>query len=190
MIRRLSRQRPCAPFHRFLRCEAGGGGVIEFAIMLPLIMFVFMASAEAGLYTARQVLLDRAVERTMRDLGLGNIPNPDHDAIKANICLNVPAIPLCDANIRVELLPVSTTAWDLPTTPATCIDRGGAVNPPLSFNAGAANELMMVRVCVIQDAMFPGAGIGKGLEESDTVGGYRQEGYRIISVSAFVNEPT
>ena len=190
MIWPLSRQRLGTPLHRFIRCEAGGGGVIEFVIMLPMIMFVFMASAEAGLYTARQVLLDRAVERTMRDLGLGNIPNPSHDAIKANICLNVPTIPRCDANIRVELLPVSTTAWNLPTTAATCIDRGAAVQPALSFNPGGANQLMLVRVCVVQDAMFPGTGVGKGMEEADTVGGYRQEGYRIISVSAFVNEPT
>ena len=176
--------------YRFVRCEAGGGGVIEFVIMLPMLMFVFMASAEAGLYTARQILLDRAVERTMRDLGLGNIPNPTHAAIKASICLNVPSIPQCDANIRVELLPVSTTAWNLPTSDTSCIDRGAAVQPALSFNAGVANELMMVRVCVVQDAIFPGTGIGKQLEESDTVGGYSQEGYRIISVSAFVNEPT
>jgi hypothetical protein len=37
---------------------------------------------------------------------------------------------------------------------------------------------------VVQDAMFPGAYLGRMLEESDG-----QEGYRIISVSAFVNEP-
>ena len=73
MIRHPTRLRRCSPFHRFVRCEAGGGGVIEFVIMLPMLMFIFMASAEAGLYTVRQILLDRAVERTMRDLGLGNI---------------------------------------------------------------------------------------------------------------------
>ena len=185
MTRHLSRQRRCTCFHRFIRCEAGGGGVIEFVIMLPMLMFIFMASAEAGLYTVRQILLDRAVERTMRDLGLGNIPNPTHDTIKANICLNVPAIPNCDDNIRVELLPVSTTTWDLPSNAATCIDRGSAVQPALSFNPGVASQLMLVRVCVIQDAMFPGTGIGKGMEEADG-----QEGYRIITVSGFVNEPT
>lgn len=185
MIRHPTRLRRCSPFHRFVRCEAGGGGVIEFVIMLPMIMFMFMASAEAGLYTARQILLDRAVERTMRDLGLGNIPNPTHDVIKTNICLNVPAIPHCVENIRVELLPVSTTTWNLPTSAATCIDRGAAVQPALSFNPGVASQLMLVRVCVIQDAMFPGTGVGKGMEEADG-----QVGYRIITVSGFVNEPT
>ncbi len=185
MKRLLSHQRLSAPFRRFVRCEEGGGGVIEFVVMLPLIMFLFMASAEAGIYTARQILLDRAVDLTMRDLGLGNIPNPNHDTIKADICANVPALPECNDNIRVELLPISTTTWNMPTASATCIDRGSAVQPALSFNPGAPNELMLVRVCVVQDAMFPGASIGKGLEEADG-----QEGYRLISVSAFVNQPT
>jgi len=185
MKRLLSCPRLSAPFRRFVRREEGGGGVLEFVVMLPMIMFIFMASAEAGIYTARQILLDRAVDLTMRDLGLGNIPNPTHDRIKAEICDNVPALPDCDANIRVELQPVSTTTWNLPTNAATCIDRAATVQPALSFNPGIGNELMLVRVCVIQDAMFPGAGIGRGLEEADG-----QVGYRIISVSAFVNQPT
>jgi hypothetical protein len=184
MMRPGSTLRFADPFRRFARCEEGGG-VLEFVIMLPLVMFIFMASAEAGIYTVRQILLDRAVDLTMRDLGLGNIPDPNHDKIKAAICENVPAIPDCDANIRVELVPVSTTAWNMPTEPASCIDRGSDVQPPLRFNPGVANELMLVRVCVIQDAMFPGAGIGRGLEEAN-----EQEGYQMISISAFVNEPT
>jgi hypothetical protein len=184
MMRPGSTLRFANPFRRFTRCEEGGG-VLEFVIMLPLVMFIFMASAEAGIYTARQILLDRAVDLTMRDLGLGNIVNPTHDRIKADICSNVPAIPNCDDNIRVELIPVSTTTWNLPTTAPTCIDRSSDVQPALRFNPGGANELMLVRVCVVQDAMFPGAGIGRGLEEANP-----QEGYRMISISAFVNEPT
>lgn len=185
MIRRLSRLGLAAPFRRFFRREDGGGGVIEFTIMLPVFMAIFMAGAEGGIYTTRMILLDRAVDLTMRELGLGQIENPTHDAIKERICDNVPSMPSCDANIRVELIPVSTTAWNLPTTAATCIDRNADVQPALSFNPGVANQLMLVRVCVVQDAMFPGAGIGWQLERSDG-----QVGYRIITVSAFVNEPT
>jgi hypothetical protein len=148
-------------------------------------MFIFMAGAEGGIFTTRMILLDRAVDLTMRELGLGQVPNPTHDGIKERICDNVPAMPDCDANIRVELVPVSTTSWNIPNTDPTCIDRGAEVQPALNFNPGAENQLMLVRVCVVQDAMFPGAGIGRMLEEADG-----QVGYRIISVSAFVNEPT
>jgi hypothetical protein len=184
MTRLMSKSGLAAVLRRFARCEEGGGGVMEFCIMLPMFMAIFMAGAEGGIYTTRMILLDRAVDLTMRELGLGQLPNPTHDSIKAEICDNVPSLPNCDANIRVELLPVSTTTWNLPTTDATCIDRDAAVQPALSFNPGAANQLMLVRVCVVQDAMFPGAGIGWQLENGDN-----QVGYRIISVSAFVNEP-
>jgi hypothetical protein len=183
MIRLLTK-RGIAPFRRFVRSADGGGGVMEFCIMLPVFMFIFMAGAEGGIYTTRMILLDRAVDLTMRELGLGQLPGADHDAIKAEICDNVPSLPNCDANIRVELLPVSTTTWNLPTDDTTCIDRSATVQPALEFNPGARNQLMVVRVCVVQDAMFPGAGIGRMLEDGDG-----QIGYRIISVSAFVNEP-
>jgi Flp pilus assembly protein TadG len=183
-MRLFARLGLAAPFRRFVRDQEGGGGVMEFVIMLPVFMFIFMAGAEGGIYTTRIILLDRAVDLTMRELGLGLVPNPTHDAIKDRICDNVPAMPSCDANIRVELVPISTTAWNLPSNDATCIDRGAAVQPALSFNPGAINQLMLVRVCVVQDAMFPGAYLGRMLEEGDG-----QEGYRIISVSAFVNEP-
>jgi hypothetical protein len=184
MISVLPKRGLAAALRRFGRGEEGGGGVMEFCIMLPVFMFIFMAGAEGGIYTTRMILLDRAVDLTMRELGLGQLPGADHDAIKAEICDNVKSLPNCDQNIRVELLPVSTTAWNLPTAEPTCIDRSAAVQPALSFNPGAANELMMVRVCVVQDAMFPGAGLGRMLEEADG-----QIGYRIISVNAFVNEP-
>ena len=184
----MTRPRPpfglVAALRRFARREEGGGGVMEFCIMLPVFMFIFMAGAEGGIYTTRMILLDRAVDLTMRELGLGQLPNATHETIKAEICDNVPSLPNCDANIRVELLPVSTTAWNLPTADTTCIDRDAAVQPAVSFNPGASNQLMVVRVCVVQDAMFPGASIGRMLEDADG-----QVGYRIVSVSAFVNEP-
>lgn len=184
MMRFLTKCGLATVLRRFRLGEEGGGGVMEFCIMLPMFMFIFMAGAEGGIYTTRMILLDRAVDLTMRELGLGQLPNADHEAIKAEICDNVPSLPNCDQNIRVELLPVSTTAWNLPTTQPTCIDRSAVVQPALRFNPGASNELMVVRVCVVQDAMFPGASLGRMLEEADG-----QIGYRIISVNAFVNEP-
>jgi hypothetical protein len=42
---------------------------------------------------------------------------------------------------------------------------------------------MLVRVCVVQDAMFPTTGIGLGLPKDG------QGGYGLISTTAFVTEP-
>lgn len=172
-----------APLRRFFRREEGGGA-IELVILLPVMMSIFMASSEAGLYMTRQIIIERAVDLTMRDLRLGTFPNPTHDAIKTAICDNAKSVPHCIEGIRVELRPVSTTTWNLPTTAPTCIDRDEAVQPANTFSPGAENELMLVRVCVIQDAMFPGAGIGAGVARDS------QGGYGIITIAAFVNEPS
>ena len=63
------------------------------------------------------------------------------------------------------------------------MDRDEPIQPAVTFNPGAANELMLVRVCIVQDALFPGIGIGEQLV-MDSSGGYP-----ITAVSSFVNEP-
>ncbi len=54
----------------------------------------------------------------------------------------------------------------------------------VALQIGQQNDVMLVRVCVIQDAIFPTSGIGLGLSV-DSLGGYA-----LISRSAFVVEPT
>jgi hypothetical protein len=49
---------------------------------------------------------------------------------------------------------------------------------------GQQNDVMLVRVCVVQDAMFPTSGIGLGLPKD------AQGGYGLVSVTAFVTEPS
>lgn len=183
--------RPCVPgrlrraIARFGRRE-DGASVIELVIMLPLTMTVFLAAFESGLYMTRQIMLERGLDLAVRELRLGRLDvsgDTGHDVLKAAICNATPLIHDCDATIRIELRPVTTTTWNLPTTPTTCFDRDRDMNPSLTPNPGAQNELMLVRVCVIQDAVFPGANIGQSIVR-DTQGGYA-----IVAVAAFVNEP-
>lgn len=170
---------------RFRKGEAGNGA-IELVIVLPMIMTVFMYSAESGLYMTRQIMLERAVDITVRDLRLGRIPTPTHQELKDRICANSSIIPDCADALRVELLRVSTTTWNMPTTTVPCIDRDEPIELSLEFNPGVENELMLVRVCLIQDAIFPGTDFSKGIaREGDSAGGYA-----IISTSSFVNEPS
>jgi hypothetical protein len=168
---------------RFGRRE-DGGATVELVIALPVMMLIFLAAFESGLYMTRQIMLERAVDLTIRELRLGRL-NDDltHDRLKSEICDRAQFLRDCDSTIRIELRPVSTTTWDLPTTPTTCFDRDEEVNPSLTPNPGVENELMLVRVCVIQDALFPGADIARSIVR-DTQGGYA-----LVSVGAFVNEP-
>lgn len=166
---------------RFARGEQGGGA-IELVLVLPVAMGVFVAAMESALYMTRSLMLERAVDMVVRDLRLGGYANPDSELLKEEICERATVIPQCRADIRIEMRAVSTTTWNFPSTAINCIDRDANITPPDEANPGAQNELMLLRVCIKQDAMFPGAGVGEGISNSNGR-------YKIVAVSAFVNEP-
>ncbi|MFV0359615.1 TadE/TadG family type IV pilus assembly protein [Tropicimonas sp.] len=168
---------------RKLRHADDGSSSIEFALLFPVVFLVFLATFEIGLLMVRQVMLDRATDLTVRSLRLGQWTDPTHDDIKSAICANTAIIQDCEANLLVELSPVSQESWVLPPSTTPCIDKSAEVQPATAFRAGVQHELMMVRVCALQSPVFPMAATGLDLE-------YQESGhYALVSMSVFVNEP-
>ncbi len=172
-----------------------GNATIEFCIVLPILFSIFMMSFEAGLLMMRSVLLERATDLTMRELRLGNFANPNVAMLKTEICNRTVIINNCADSIRIELRPVSQVTWALPATATECRDRNEEIQIPETFDAGSQNELMLVRVCVLQKAIFPTlglgddsafVGLGAGLVENNP--GYGE--YGLVATSTFVNEPS
>jgi hypothetical protein len=64
-----------------------------------------------------------------------------------------------------------------------CVDREEDIVPVTQLQIGQQNDVMLVRVCVVQDAMFPTTGVGLGLPKDD------QGGYGLITTTAFSVEP-
>jgi Flp pilus assembly protein TadG len=161
-----------------------GTASIEFVLSIPVLLMVFMASFESGMFMARHVMLERAVDMTMRDLRLGLLGDVDHDDLRTLMCERAAVLHDCNSLLKIQLTPVSTTTWAMPVDPTTCVDRNEALNPPTEYTPGSGNELVLVRVCVRQDAMFPTTGIGLQLPK-DSMGGYA-----LVARSVFVNEPS
>lgn len=160
-----------------------GTASIEFVICVPAIMMIFMASIESGAFMTRLIMLEQSVDSVMRSLRLGQIPNPTVALLKDEICDGSVIMKDCAASITIDLQPVSTATWAFPVGTVECVDRDNNITPATTFNPGASHEIMMVRVCVIQDAIFPFAGLGLKLAQ-DASGGYA-----LATTSAFVNEP-
>ena len=160
-----------------------GTATMEFTLMIPAFMLIFMASFESGLLMVRHTMLERAVDMTMRELRLGHFVNPDHAMLKAEICARTVIIANCAEVLKVSLEPIDTATWVLPDSTPTCVDRAADIQPVTEVNPGGAEEIMLVRVCAIADALFPTTGIGLDL----AIDG--QGGYGIYTESAFVNEP-
>ena len=167
---------------RALRREEGSS-TIEFVLVLPLFLTIFMAGAEAGIMLTRHAMLERALDLAIRDLRLGLQANPTADDVKDRICENTAVIRDCDGSLLLELAPVDTASWVMPPDPPACIDREEDIKPVTAFVPGAGNQLMLVRACLIVDPIFPTTPFALQLP-LDASGGYQMR-----SASSFVNEP-
>lgn len=167
---------------RFLGDERATASV-EFVLTVPVLLVIFMSSFESGLLMTRQILLEQALDEVMRELRLGKIASPTAGIIKNRICAKSIIFTDCAHSTSVELTPINASTWALPSANAACSERDKNVQPVLKFVPGAENEMMLVRVCVVQDAMFPTTGLGADLPLDG------RGGYGLIAVSAFVNEP-
>lgn len=171
-------------FGRKLR-EEDGQATIPFVIFLPFYMLMVMSALEMGILMLRQVMLERAVDLSVRDLRLGNWNNPTHDNFKKITCARAGIIPDCLDALVVELRPVDTTTWQPLSAGATCVDRANPMLPEdlPEFDDGEGDEIMLIRACVKFDPLFPTTGLGFYLPKDNT------GAYALISSTAFVNEP-
>jgi TadE-like protein len=176
LIRRLT---------RFRRRETGNA-TIEFVILFPMFMILVVSGIEAGMLMTRQLMLERGLDLTMRELRLGEMGTPDHNSVRAEICKNAIIIPNCLQVMRLEMAEVDTSNWTIPLHGDRCVDRTAEFNisdEPPDFDAGERNKPMMIRACVVFDPMFPTAGLGAQLPR-DASGGYR-----LMATTGFMNEP-
>jgi Flp pilus assembly protein TadG len=160
-----------------------GSSTVEFVLCVPVIMAIFMASLESGVFMTRYIVLEQSVDKVMRNLRLGKYPDVTLAELKTEICERSSMLSDCESSITVDLQPISTTSWAFPADSTACVDRDEHITPSTTFNPGAEHQVMLVRVCVIQNAIFPTTGMGLKLAQDD------QGGYALLAKSAFVNEP-
>jgi len=160
-----------------------GTATIEFVLLFPLLMYLFLSSVEVGVYLMRSVLLERALDINVRALRLGTLSPMTSDELRARICADALVLKDCESSMTIELLPISTSSWTFPQEQVTCVNRDSEIDPVLEFNPGSQNEIMLVRACVIADPFFPSTSLVMDMP-LDASGGYA-----IAAMSTFVNEP-
>lgn len=173
---------PLRLLQRFLRRE-NGSAAAEVAILFPLLVWPFMMTMEAGFMQMRRVMFERAIDVVARELRMGSPDLDTPEKIKAAICDATLVMADCRADLMLEMRRVEVRNFTPPASGTRCVDREEEVNPVLNFTPGQANEMMMMRFCVLHDPILPGTGIGAGLERQP--GG----GVAIVASTFFVNEP-
>jgi len=173
----------CKRLGRAFAGRDDGVASVEFVIAVPILFTIFMASFESGLLMVRSILLEQSVDRVIREVRLGHLPNATHGSLKTEICELTAILQDCQNSLMLEMVPISQATWAVPTNRAACVDRAQPIDPNDELDTGGANEVMLVRACILQNPIFPTTGIGLNLR-------YDESGaYGLLASSAFVNEP-
>lgn len=179
-----------APFLSFKRIRTlwrreDGVASMEFVLMVPVFLAIFMSAFECGLLMTRAILLEHAVDVTMRELRLGHLPSVTNQVLKREICDRTIIFSNCEANIAVQLDRLSTATWTIPTPPPVCRNSNDPAEPVIDLGTvGSDNDLMLMRVCVSLPVVFPGMGLALSLPK-DELGNYA-----LTARTAFVVEPS
>jgi len=161
-----------------------GSATIEFCIWFPFFIGLVGSAFEASLITTRQALLNSSVDRTVRDLQLGNLGAPSHDELKVIICNQAGFIPNCINALHIEMERVTTDSWTFREGLVQCVDVDNNSVPALNFANGGDHDLMLITVCAAVKPMVPTTGLGLKLPKIN--GGTH---YGLVAFSAYVVEP-
>ncbi len=157
---------------------------IEFVIMFPVVITLFIAVFETGMIMTRQVLMERSLDEAVRILRLAQGLTLNAADIEEAICANTSSIPNCEQVLVVDLRRIDRTTYDIPTPDVICVNRNDIdIRPGNLFQQGQDNELILIRTCAIIDPLLPFSGYGLNLVRDDT------GGMHITAASVFVNEP-
>lgn len=165
-------------FAAFLRDEEASL-TIEFCIWFPLFLLTFIYSVDMMVNLMRATIFDRALDVVVRQVRLGVGPG-NYQQFKDAVCRNYNSDVPCNENLTLALLPM-VQGGAIPGD-KQCRNRASAIEPPIEYDEGAGNELMLVRACMYIDPLLtvvPFAVWGRN----------ETTGYRFRAVSAFVNEP-
>lgn len=176
------------------RRNEDGNATVEFVLVFPPLMLLFISAFEIGLANVQHVMLERGTDLGVRELRLlgggGPLTEAERDQLYENlrttICDAAFVIPNCRDVVQIQLEPVAMDSgdWALMDFDIDCIDRTSEIDPLIRFENGAQNELMLVRVCAVIDPIFPSMGLGAVMPKDDS------GGYLLVTSSAFVNEPS
>jgi Flp pilus assembly protein TadG len=174
---------------QFLKDDSGTAS-IEFLLVFPIVFLVFTASFESSMFMARYVMLERGVDLVVRKLRLGMYSSLTHNELKEKICesgLMVESMTECKQSMKIWMQPVNTGNFDMVAPPKSCVDSTQNFNldqPPANeFAYGTDNDIMLVRICLKDNPMFPTTGVSVKMPiEADG-------NYAMIVTTVFVNEP-
>lgn len=124
-----------------------GAATVEFVLLLPAFLMVFISSFDSSLHLIRQVMLERAVDVAVREIRLDTPGNVTQNQIRNSICNRARILPDCNENLLVELSEVKRPAYELPDSGAPCVNQLTSISPRASFETDRTGKMILLRAC-------------------------------------------
>ncbi|WP_323013066.1 TadE/TadG family type IV pilus assembly protein [Devosia sp.] len=159
-----------------------GAAALEFAMIAPILIALILGTIETGWMMTQTMMLDRALDMTIREVRIGSFQNPTLERVRNRVCERAVVLADCQASLALEFLPIASKA-DYPTDSTRCMTRGSDPRPVLRFSIGNREQLVFVRACFIVAPITPMLAVLLSLP-----GDERGE-HRLIAKSGFMNEP-
>lgn len=169
----------CSAFRR----EEDGNMTVDFAFALPTAFLFAAATFETGMIGLRDVMLERGVDVTVREVRIGALPDPTHDALRTRICEAAMIIPDCENQLKLEMIRNDVRNYAEVDSQPDCVDRTATGEPMINWTNGGNNELMILRACSLFDPVLPTAKVGATLPKQS------EGAYALVATSSFVLEP-
>lgn len=167
----------------FLACRRGSSAV-EFALVAPIFLALTFSIIEAGYFFFVESAVDAANAKAARLIRTGQAQTNaiSRDAFFNEICDVVRVFGDCNERLTVDVArfaSFSELAADVAAP--VCRDADPGDVDAIPYNAGAARDIVRVRVCYMHKSFNPGLGLN--LERA--AGG----AVKMFSTTIFRNEP-
>ncbi|EIE53103.1 hypothetical protein AL036_06330 [Salipiger aestuarii] len=184
---------------RRFRDSEEGTAVVSVALWAPFMVSIALSTVEMGALTMRQVSLERALDKTIREVKLETGRTWTHAQMKTDICDRATVLTNCDHLLHLEMLSVDMRDYVAPNPQAECTDtvklltseNSDGIEIPLSdrltaqrnFENGQAHQTMVLRACYKYKPISPLSYFGGAIPKDE-------KGFTaVVSTGLFVHEP-
>ena len=163
-----------------------GAASVEFVIVFPIFMVVFLSCFESGMLTLRQMMLERGVDQVGREMRLTINSEWTPQVVRNRVCRAARILGDCRERLVVEMTEVERDVWTMPPAGSTCVETDMTASTPNQWDAASANDFMLLRVCYELDLFLPGTGFGAVLVSG--VNASSEDSVSLIASTAFIAE--
>jgi Flp pilus assembly protein TadG len=166
------------------RNEESGNMTIEFVLAIPLVFSIFLSTTEMGIYSMRQMFLDRGVDMAVRNVRLNTGQNLSHTDLRNMVCNFSGFLRDCESELNLTLTPIEIDSFTGPSgQPSDCVNTYPTISPLRQFAHGSEHQMMLIVACYSFDPIFPTTGLGFAFDQET-------DQSRMYGFSGFVQEPS